>query len=419
MTAERLASAASTVDAIALYVNRRGHAAAALALFLLVFAASADERASVDRLMASSVCVVGELPGGSFEASGFVVPPGNLVMTTAHGVGAARNLRVKLRDGRVFAARLGRLGNEHADVALLELGEAKLPPVELAGIAGLESGDEVLAIGCPLGFEFSVTSGVVSSIRDSDLGYPLIQTDVPVNPGSSGGPLFDSRGRVVGIIKSSAAGRDRIHFALPADLATALLERVEQERRAYELFNQAVLEPKLEDKVALYRRVLALDPNRFEAHHNLALALERLGKTAEAEAEYRSTLRVRPGYTPAALNLGALFYGEKRFAEAIAVYRLAASDDPRSDAVRSNLAEAYRAAGNRERARREFEAVLKQNPNYAPAHYGLGLLYDDDRGDRRRAVEHYRRYLALAPEAADADQVREWLRAAEEAQRKP
>lgn len=399
-------------------MNRRGHAALALVLWLSVSAALSGERASVDRLMASSVCVVGEVAGGSFEASGFVVAPGNLVMTTAHGVGDARNLRVKLRDGRVFAARLERLGNEHADVAVLEVAGAKLPPVQLAGIEGLRSGDEVMTIGCPLGFEFSVTSGVVSSIRDSDLGYPLIQTDVPVNPGSSGGPLFDARGAVVGIIKSSAAGRDRIHFALPADLATALLQRMESERQAYELFNQAVLEPKLEDKAALYRRALSLDPDRVEAHYNLALVLERLGQGAEAEAAYRRTLQVRPGYTPAALNLGALLYGQKRFADAIAVYRQAASADPRSDAARGNLAEAYRAAGDRERARREFEAVLKRNPNYAPAHYGLALLYEDERADRPRAIDHYRRYLALAPDAADAEQVREWLRAAEDAERK-
>src|SRR5207253_2170756 len=113
--------------------------------------------------------------------------------------------------------RLERLGNENADIALLAI-DQKLTPVTLASASELHMGESVTTIGCPLGFEFSVTSGVVSSLRDSDLGYPLVQTDVPVNPGSSGGPLFDSRGRVVGIIKSAAAGRDRIHFALPADL---------------------------------------------------------------------------------------------------------------------------------------------------------------------------------------------------------
>ena len=372
---------------------------------------------AIDRLMASTVCVVGEVPGGSFESSGFVVAPGDTVMTTAHSIGAASNLRVKLRDGRVFPARLERLGNEHADIALLGVDGAKLNPVAFGAVRDVHAGDPVTTIGCPLGFEFSVSSGVVSSVRDSDLGYPLIQTDVPVNPGSSGGPLFDARGRVVGIIKSAAAGRERIHFALPSDLATALLEDVSREHKAYELFNQAVLEARLEEKMRLYRAAIQLDPSLFEVHYNLALALEKTGRRAEAVEQYRETLRLRPAYTAAALNLGAALYAEKRYAEAIDVYREALARDARSEATRNNLAEAYRAAGARDQARREFERLLKDNPDYAPAHYGLGVLLDDERGDRQRAAEHYRRYLALAPQAADAQQVRQWLQQAEGAGR--
>lgn len=218
----------------------------------------------------------------------------------------------------------------------------------------------------------------------------------------------------MGIIKSTAAGRERIHFALPADLGSALLERVAREREAYEAFNQAVLEPLPAGKLELYRRAVKLDPSLLEAHYNLALTLEKLGQVPAAEAEYRETLRLRPAYSPASLNLGALLYGAKRYREAIDVYREALSRDPHSEALQNNLAEAYRAAGDRDSARREFEELLRQNPNYAPAHYGLAVLYDDDRGDRRRAAEHYRRYLALAPEATDADQVRRWLRQAEQ-----
>ncbi len=390
--------------------------AAAASLFFWSAWAATGEKAPVDRLMASSVCVIGEVPGGSFESSGFAVGAGDTVMTTAHGIGAATNLRVKLRDGRVFHARLERIGNEHADIALLGVSGATLPPVTFGSLRDVHTGDDVLTIGCPLGFDFSVTSGVVSSIRQSDFGYPMIQTDVPVNPGSSGGPLFDARGRVVGIVKSSVAGRERIHFALPADLGAALLEKVGRERQAYELFNQAVVESRLEERVSLYRRGLELDPTLFEAHYNLALALEKLGDVDGAAAQYRETLRLRPTYAPAWLNLGAALYARQRYRDAIAVYLDALSHDPGAAAIRNNLAEAYRAAGDREKARREFEALLGKDPDYAPAHYGLAVLLDDERGDRRLAAEHYRRYLALAPQAPDADQVRQWLQEAERAE---
>ena len=408
-------------NAIHCVVTSRGTARLAFATFWLLGwrAALAAEppKTGIEPLMDSSVCVVGDVANGSFESSGFVVPPGDTVMTTAHGIGAASNLRVKLHDGRVFAARLERLGNERADIALLHVTGAKLPPTRLGSVGDLHAGEEVLTIGCPLGFEFSVTSGVVSSLRPSDLGYPLIQTDVPVNPGSSGGPLFDSNGRVVGIIKSTAAGRQRLNFALPIDLGRALLDHVSRDRQAYELFNQGVLEGKLDDKVDLYRKALALEPDLFEARYNLALVLERLGKIEDAEAEYRETLRLRPAHAPAALNLGAALYQQKRYRDSIDVYRQALARDPRSVALRNNLAEAYRAAGDWESSRREFEAILKEDPSYAPAHYGLGVLYDDESHDRKRAVEHYRRYLALAPEAADAQRVRGWLEQAEQAGR--
>lgn len=371
----------------------------------------ADDRgAEVAGWMRFSVCVSGEGKSGRLESSGFLVEPGDRVITTAHGVQGARNLRIKLHDGRVFPAHVERIGGEDVDLALLALpDDTTLAPAPLGSVRDLTAGDEVWTIGCPLGFEFSVTRGVVSSLRDSEEGYPMIQTDVPVNPGSSGGPLFDRRGRVVGVIKSTAASRTRINFALPIDLGTAFLERDARDRRAYAAFNRGVLEPGLEAKVAAYRDALRESPDLVEAHYNLALALDRLGQKGEAENEYRKVLDLRPGSEQAAMNLGALLYDDRRYADAIAVYRRALATQPTSVALRNNLAESYRAAGRTQDSRREFEAILRDQPGYAPAHYGLALLFDDQLRDPARAVAHYRRYLALAPDAPDADRVRGWL----------
>lgn len=377
-------------------------------------AAQGAPSAVMTDLLASSVCIMGMVPEGKFEASGFIVPPGDLVITTAHSIERTSNLRIKLNDGRAFPARIERLGNENMDLALLSFAGPRLRAVELGSIEDVRVGAEVVTIGCPSGFEFSVTRGVVSSVRESSVGYPVIQTDVPVNPGSSGGPLFDGRGRVIGIIKGRVAERQRIHFALPADLARALLDAVTRQQRAYELFNEAALEGKLEEKVTLYRKALELDPELVDARYNLALTLERLGRKSDAEREYRETLRLHPDHTPAALNLGASLYEAGRLPEAAEVYRQALERDRESARLRNNLAETYRAMGEDAKARREFETILKANPGYAPAHYGLAVLFDDRLKDRRRAAEHYRRYLALAPDAADAEEVRRWLEAAED-----
>jgi Flp pilus assembly protein TadD len=398
-------------------LRRLPDALGAVALSLLwgfgATSARETDAGGAEGLLERSVCVLGEVPGGKFEASGFVVSPGDLVLTTAHGIASARNLRVKLADGRVFAARLDRLGDETADLALLVVSGIRLVPAELGSVAELRVGDPVRTVGCPAGFDFSLSQGVVSSIRSTEYGYPLIQSDVPVNPGSSGGPLFDSRGRVVGIIKGQAAGRERISFALPIDLGKILLDEADDERRALERFNQAVLETRPEEKVRLYREAVSLAPHLLEAHYNLALSLERLGQRTEAEEHYRDALRLRADYLPALLNLGANLHDQGRLAEAVETYRTALAAAPHDPRVRNNLAEAYRALGRKDEARREFERVLAEHPDYAPAHYGLAVLYDDDLGNRRQAAIHYRRYLALSPDAADAERVRDWLRRAE------
>ncbi|MGH7857307.1 MAG: trypsin-like peptidase domain-containing protein, partial [Candidatus Binatia bacterium] len=113
----------------------------------------------VERLMASSVCVLGDVSDGDFEASGFVVPPGSYVMTTAHGIAGATNLRVKLNDGRVFPARLERVGTERADIALLGVVGARLEPATLGSVEGLRPGDAVRTVGCPSGFDFTLSQG--------------------------------------------------------------------------------------------------------------------------------------------------------------------------------------------------------------------------------------------------------------------
>lgn len=366
--------------------------------------ASASAEAVRERTR-SMVCVRAVVPTGNLVASGFVIAPGNRVVTTAHGLEQVESLQLVTSDGREIAATVLRR-DEKADLALLAIADVELPSVLLGSVDGLAPGDAVTTIGCPLGLEFSVSRGVVSALRKTEHGYPLIQTDVPVNPGSSGGALLDEQGRVVGIIKAAVAGADRIHFALPVELARRLVASVNRDEQVRERFARARRETDLGRKIERYREVVTLAPESVEAHHNLALALERAGRTKEAEKQYREVLRLQPETESAALNLGALLHRDERYADAIAIYRAALVRVAGSLRLRNNLAEALRASGRVPDAQREFEAILATDPSYAPAHYGLALLFEVELGDPKQAAAHYRRYLALAPEADDAESVR-------------
>jgi serine protease Do len=165
------------------------------------------------------------------QGSGFIVSADGLILTNAHVVRDAKQVTVKLSDRREFAAKV--LGSDTAtDIAVLKVDATGLPTVTLGDPRGVQVGDWVLAIGAPFGFEQTATQGIVSAKGRSlpgDSYVPFIQTDAAVNPGNSGGPLFDAAGRVVGInaqIYSQSGGFQGLAFAIPVDVALHVRDQI-------------------------------------------------------------------------------------------------------------------------------------------------------------------------------------------------
>jgi serine protease Do len=165
------------------------------------------------------------------QGSGFIVSADGIILTNAHVVRDAREVTVKLTDRREFHAKV--LGADtKTDIAVLKIEAKDLPVATLGKTSELKAGEWVLAIGSPFGFENTVTAGVVSAKGRSlpdDSAVPFIQTDVAVNPGNSGGPLFNTRGEVVGInsqIYSRSGGYQGVSFAIPIDIAAKVKNQI-------------------------------------------------------------------------------------------------------------------------------------------------------------------------------------------------
>jgi S1-C subfamily serine protease len=158
------------------------------------------------------------------QGSGVVLAEDGYILTNSH-VARSPDVRIRLSDGATLPGRL--LGaDDHTDLAVVRV-EAPLPaPLALAEAETLSVGQLVVAIGNPLGFERSVSLGVVSALfrslptSEGGLLEGLIQTDAAVNPGNSGGPLVDAEGRVVGITTAMLAYASGIGFAVPASTAS-------------------------------------------------------------------------------------------------------------------------------------------------------------------------------------------------------
>ncbi|MBI3479980.1 MAG: DegQ family serine endoprotease [Nitrosomonadales bacterium] len=156
--------------------------------------------------------------------SGFIVSPDGVVLTNAHVVSDADEVIVKLTDKREFKAKVTAI-DKPSDVAVLKIDAKNLPTVKIGDPQRARVGEWVIAIGSPFGFENTVTAGIISAKSRSlpDEGYvPFLQTDVAVNPGNSGGPLFNMSGEVIGInsqIYSRSGGYQGLSFAIPIDVA--------------------------------------------------------------------------------------------------------------------------------------------------------------------------------------------------------
>ena len=163
--------------------------------------------------------------------SGFIVSEEGLILTSAHVVAHAEEVIVKLTDRREFRAKV--LGaDRRTDVAVLKIDAAGLPAVRTGSPAKTRVGEWVVAIGAPYGLEHTVTSGIVSAKSRSlpgDAVVPFIQTDAAVNPGNSGGPLFNLDGEVIGInsqIFSRSGGFQGLAFAIPIDVALDVKDQI-------------------------------------------------------------------------------------------------------------------------------------------------------------------------------------------------
>ena len=199
-------------------------------------AAEADPNAMsaiVRRLLAAPSGDLGrdESPGGSL-GSGFVVREDGLIVTNRHVIVDARSVKVRLSDGREFAAKI--LGADAVtDIALLSIKAGTLPALRLGSTKSVSVGDPVIAIGNPYGLGQSVSAGIVSArgrIIEDDPYIDFLQTDAAINRGNSGGPLMTVNGVVVGVtsaIFSPSGGSVGLGFAIPAETVSAIIREIE------------------------------------------------------------------------------------------------------------------------------------------------------------------------------------------------
>jgi S1-C subfamily serine protease len=185
------------------------------------------DSAEITKKIAPTVVLIrGKTDDGDLLGSGFIISSDGKIATNLHVVEKLRNGGVQLASGEKFDSFSILSFDARKDIAIIKIPGFDLPTVPLGNSNNAQVGEPVLAVGSPLGLQGSVTTGVLSSIRDDPAGggFKVLQTDASVNPGNSGGPLVNRQSEVIGIITFKIGGSENLNFAIPINYLRGLMD---------------------------------------------------------------------------------------------------------------------------------------------------------------------------------------------------
>ncbi len=349
------------------------------------------------------------------QGTGFLVSKDE-VITNWHVIEGAFEAHVKTSDKKEIDVVDITAANATADLAKLKLaGKVIGGPLVLKSELP-EVGEEILVMGAPLGLEFSVSDGIVSAVRElPGLGF-VIQITAPISPGSSGSPVVNMRGEVIGVVKSLAEGGQNLNFAVAAQHVQELgvvketvyeydgLGKAKNDNSSEYYFGKGidlVLEEKYEEALPLLKKAAERKPRYWEAWFQIGFCYGSIGEYKKAVEAYRKTISYNPDDPITWYNLGINLSMLGRLDEAEEAYLEALKLNPEHSLALYNLGVIYGDTDRHKESIETYKKSLKLNPDYPEAHFNMGVIY----GRMKmyvKSADAYEESLLIRPDFADA-----------------
>ena len=348
------------------------------------------------------------------QGSGFFVDNKGHIVTNHHVIEGAYRAVVKTSSGMEYPVEGVIAKNADADIVKLvvKMPDANTPFLNLSEIVPSE-GQDIVVIGNPLGLESTVSSGIVSAVRDIPAFGKILQITAPISPGSSGSPVINNKGEVIGIATLIVTKGQNLNFAITSDKIIALKEtsqtplfsELTADSNDTQLFYNKGLKESWQGNwfaaITFFQKATEKNPQDFNAWLQMGFCYHSLGRLQDAIESYKQVIRIKPDHTIAYNNLGYAYQMLGRYQDAVEAYKQAIRINPDYADAHYNLGIAYGNIGRAQDAVESFKQAIRINPDDALAHYNLGVTYDN-LGHYQDAVEAYKQAIRIKPDYAEA-----------------
>ncbi|RJQ56966.1 MAG: tetratricopeptide repeat protein [Nitrospiraceae bacterium] len=378
------------------------------------------------------------------QGSGFVVRADGAIVTNYHVISNAKDIKVKVGDKILDVEGLIHTDKEN-DLVILKAKGEKLQAVKLGDVSKVNVGEKVYVISSPEGLENTISDGLLSGIREIDEKMKILQITAPISPGSSGGPVFNTAGEVIGVATFLIKEAQNLNFAMPVNLvkdkgdSKKILALKETEIEDYEKtaeywsslgysywisgrYEEAIdacrqaikISPEdarshqilgasydvlglNKDAIEAYKHAIKINPNDWSSYHNLGNIYLELGMLKEAVDAYEQAVRINPDFAESYKKLGYAYGKSGRATDAIEAFKQAIRINPDDSTAHINLGVSYEKSGMSKEAIEAFKQAIRINPDYAEAHNDLGIAYGE-LGMYKDAIGAYKQAIKITPD---------------------
>ena len=397
-----------------------------LIVFLFCFAFSlsllAQEELSaiVKKIEPSTVVILtydkeGEILG---QGSGFFISQNGDVITNWHVLQGANRAEIKTAQGKVYPINKIVAEDKEADIirVSVDIPLKAIFPLQVS-VSIPEAGERIVVIGSPLGLERTVADGIVSAVRDIPEFGKIIQITAPLSPGSSGSPVVNMKGEVIGVATFQVVEGQNLNFAIPGERVRKLtpgkgktLAQWETSRAeeglgsADSLYSTGLIflwTDDYEKALPYFKEAVKKDPGYVEAYFCIGYCYGQLGRYTEAISAFKEAIRIKPDYADAHNNLGVIYGELGRYTEALAACKEAIRIQPDFAKTHYTLGMIYGELGRYTEEVEAFKQTIRIQPDFAEAHYNLGVVYGE-LGRYTEAIEAYKEAIRIKPNDAEA-----------------